>query len=105
MIDPSNAPSVPSTVASERWLVLCSTGLQFLSIVSLIEERRAQGAPVEVDLVLNYRRRQTQRIAEILPELPLFRKTFLIKDVNIPGLKHVLQDPEDLFLDFSDAFE
>lgn len=104
MIDPSNAPSVPSTVASERWLVLCSTGLQFLSIVSLIEERRAQGAPVEVDLVLNYRRRQTQRIAEILPELPLFRKTFLIKDVNIPGLKHVLQDPEDFVPRFLGRF-
>lgn len=104
VMDSSNVPSNPANSVAERWLVLCSTGLQFLSILSLIEERRTQGAPIDVDLVLNYRRRQTQRIAEILPELDIFRNTFLIKDVNIPGLKHALREPGDFVPRFLGSF-
>lgn len=105
MIDSSNTPTIPVITAKEQWLVVCSTGLQFLSILSMIEERRGQGVSVDVDLVLIQRRRETHRIAEILPELRLFRNTYFLKCGSIPSLKHALKDPEDFVPRFFGTFQ
>lgn len=82
-----------------HWLFICSTGLQFLSAVAMIEQHKKEmkeGEVFDVDLVLIRRRRETLRIAEVLEQLQCFREVYILNSESISSLKHLLKNPENM---------
>lgn len=82
-----------------HWLFICSTGLQFLSAVAMIEqqkEKMSEGDLFDVDLVLIRRRRETLRIAEVLDRVECFRGIYILESESISSLKYLLKNPKNI---------
>lgn len=89
-----------------RWLFVCTTGLQFLSAVSIIEAKQQEGGEaLDVDLVLVRQRRETICISKVLSELKLFRKVCVLETEKIPSFKHIWKNPENFTSRLLGGFE
>ena len=69
-----------------RWLFVCSSGLQFLSAIALVEEEKKRDSALEADLILLRSRREILRIEEVIPKFQIFRKIFARRAVFFPFL-------------------
>lgn len=88
-----------------RWLFVCSSGLQFLSAIALVEEEKKRDGALEVDLILLRSRREILRIEEVIPKFQVFRKIFVLDDGDVASLKHVFQNPKNFVPRLLGAFK